>query len=381
MGTSTTIFGLASQVIVCSILALALGIALHRHPRPWTRWWIATFGLGAIGLLGAMIYYETGAAWLVSFYGMFVMAASSALLLGLLRFIDSPAWYNRSLPLLAALTVGWTVLALFLPPQEAFVLEAVLQATLSGIAGAILAGGGGSFPGRWLIVGGILAQISSHLFYLSTNLSGVDSSTFVPYGLVIDAGAELAIGTGLLITAFGHEYAQLSQRAREMLRIQEQLSRISELDALTGTCTRHALRRWFDTWDESKAISVLLLDIDGLDRINERHGREAGDEALSLIGSILKASTGDGDLVVRWDDDEFLAVMQDNEDSSAIRQIARLMRLLDDSLDDFQYPTPLRVSWGVASCQEKTEIPAAIAHAEHQMQAMKERRKREGGAT
>jgi diguanylate cyclase (GGDEF)-like protein len=327
-----------------------------------------------------MLYYETGSHWLVAVYGTLVMAASSTLILGLLTYVESPEWVRRSIPVLVGMAVSWAVFALVVTPRHAFILEAVLQSLLSGAAGAILAGAGSTFTGRWLIVGGVLAQMTSHLFYLSTNLSGLDASGFIPYGLLIDAGAELAIGTGLLMSVVGYENLRLEQRVREMVRVQEQMSRIAELDGLTGTCTRHALRSWFDAWDEARPVSVLVLDIDGLDRINRRHGRGAGDEALSLVGAILKESTGDDDLVVRWGDDEFLAVMTDTDDSSAIRQIARLMRLLDESLADFPYPTPLRVSWGVASCRSKVEIPSAITHAEHQMQAMKDRRRREGSS-
>ncbi len=379
MGTATTLYGLASQVLVCTIAAAGLAVVGRRHPRPWTRWWVATFALAAIGLLGAMVYYERGVRWIVAPYGVLVMSASSALILGLLLYIESPGWFRRSLPILGMLVGIWSILAFMLEPRDAFTLEAILQALLSGAAGAILAGAGGMLVGRWFVVTGVLAQMTSHLFYLSTNISGLDAAAFIPYGLLIDTGAELAIGIGLVMTALGHENLRLRRKLREALRVQEQLNRISELDALTGTCTRQALRNWFEAWDEARPVSVLVLDVDGLGRINERHGREAGDEALSLLGTILKEASGDGDLVVRWDDDEFLAVMQDTDDSSSIRQTARLMRLLDESLADFPYPTPLRVSWGVASCHSREEIPAAISHAEHQMRAMKDRRRRESG--
>ncbi len=379
MGLDLTLLGIGMQIIACVVLSLVFLSVARRFPRPWNRWWVATFGLAALGLTGAGLYYANGLRWEVVFYGPTVVAASCTLGLGLIDLIDSATWRRLGITVAAALVGFSAVLAIFLEPSSWFPVLSLIQTLLMGSIGALLVGAIPPSPGRWYAVAGVLAQVSSHLFYLSTNVSGLDPTSVMPYGLAMDLTAELLLGSGLLLLTLAEEHAAVSRRAAQLQQLQDQLIQIAEVDPLTGTGTRHALRGWLEAWDETEPLSFLFLDVDGLKVINERHGREAGDLALRMIGEILGEAAGERDLVVHWGDDEFVAIIQDNESASAVRHLARLMRLLDDSLTDFPHATPLRVSWGVATCREKDGISRAISHAQHQMQAMKSRRRKERG--
>ncbi len=375
MGSATIISGIAMQVVACSVIATALLIAARRAPRPWNRWWAAGFSAAALGLGAVLAYYRFGQHLWVAVYGPVIVAASAALGIGLVELIDS-RWWHRWAPPMAAVTVLLSAAgAALLEPRVWFTWLSLIQTMILGTAGAVLVAAVRPWMGRSMAVAGVLVQVTSHLFYLSTNVSGLDASGFIPYGLAADLAAELLIGVGLLLMGQDVERRALADRNARLLQMQEQLVQLSEVDPLTGAATRHVLRSWLESWDGTTPFSILLVDIDGLEVINRRHGREAGDEALKMVYAVLQRACTERDLVVRWHEDEFLAVVQGTEDSSMVRHLAGLMRLLDDSLPDFPYPTPLRVSWGVASCRERSAISKALAHAEHQMHAMKARRR------
>ena len=61
------------------------------------------------------------------------------------------------------------------------------------------------------------------------------------------------------------------------------------------------------------SISVLLADIDFFKTVNDSFGHEAGDNALRAIGSTLRDSVRNIDLVSRWGGEEFCALLLDSE--------------------------------------------------------------------
>ncbi len=375
MGSATILCGIAMQCVACAVLAAAFFGVVRHFPRPWNRWWTASFAAAAVGLAGAWAYYRSGQHVWVALYGPVIVAAGALINLGLVELIDSRWWRRSTPPMAAGIVLVSAAGAVLLRPGAWFAALSLIQTLILGTAGAILVAAVRPWQGRWMAVGGILLQITSHLFYLSTHVSGLDPTGFIPYGLVVDLGAELLIGIGLLLVTRDVEQETLAARNERLQQMQEQLVQLSEVDPLTGAGTRHVLRAWFEAWDGNTPISLLMLDIDGLEAINRRHGREAGDEALKMVYEVLQQACTGRDLVIRWHDDEFLALLQDTGESSMVRHLARLMRLLDDALPGFPYSTSLRVSWGVASCRDRSAISKALAHAEHQMRAMKARRR------
>jgi diguanylate cyclase (GGDEF)-like protein len=135
------------------------------------------------------------------------------------------------------------------------------------------------------------------------------------------------------------------------------------------------LRAWFERWEGGEPVSVVLIDVDELKRINDRHGHGAGDEALRLVAGVLKQSVRPGDLVVRWGGDEFVAVLRGAEHDAAKRRFTGLIRVLEQATADFPYPEPLRVNWGVSACAAPSDISRALAEADERMYAMKRRRR------
>jgi diguanylate cyclase (GGDEF)-like protein len=56
----------------------------------------------------------------------------------------------------------------------------------------------------------------------------------------------------------------------------------------------------------TKACALLFLDLDGLKRINDRFGHEAGDAAIREFAGVLRKSFRDSDVLSRLGGDEFV---------------------------------------------------------------------------
>ena len=88
------------------------------------------------------------------------------------------------------------------------------------------------------------------------------------------------------------------------------LIRWTERDALTGLYNpdfffRHAAQ--FDTFHPDTPMDAIVLDINHFHMLNERFGRETGDEVLKLVaGKLLEAVEASGGIVCRRNGDTFL---------------------------------------------------------------------------
>ena len=77
---------------------------------------------------------------------------------------------------------------------------------------------------------------------------------------------------------------------------------------MTGALRPEALESVFPelgAGGEVAQLSVLLADIDAFKALNQRIGRESGDDVLRAIARTLAGTLRVGDAVVRYGDDEF----------------------------------------------------------------------------
>ncbi|TYQ18022.1 UNVERIFIED_CONTAM: diguanylate cyclase (GGDEF)-like protein [Acetivibrio alkalicellulosi] len=86
------------------------------------------------------------------------------------------------------------------------------------------------------------------------------------------------------------------------------------IDILTGAYVRSFFEQWLlrelrTSFRQQLPLSLIMLDMDGLKYINDTAGHLAGDQALSIMGSVLKKSTRITDFVGRYGGDEFAILL------------------------------------------------------------------------
>lgn len=112
--------------------------------------------------------------------------------------------------------------------------------------------------------------------------------------------------------------------AEKVAAAQENLTYMSQHDALTGVLNRMGLDREIADWLKAHPAShgaLVSLDLDGFKFINDLHGHMAGDEALRTLAKDLIESFGHDQIIGRNGGDEFVVFMKDTEPEQAEKVI------------------------------------------------------------
>jgi diguanylate cyclase (GGDEF)-like protein len=100
----------------------------------------------------------------------------------------------------------------------------------------------------------------------------------------------------------------------ELQRRNEELDRLSRIDALTGLANRrhivHECTRLFAvSRRRDEPVGACMIDIDGFKAINDTWGHPAGDAVLATVAARIQAAVRVEDLVGRWGGEEFLVLL------------------------------------------------------------------------
>ena len=147
----------------------------------------------------------------------------------------------------------------------------------------------------------------------------------------------------------------------ERERHEEALRQLAISDSLTGLANHRLftdrLRREVGRSQRTERLfAVLLLDVDGLKQINDRHGHLVGSRALVRVAEDLRHNCRAFDTPARFGGDEFGVLLPETEESEA-RQVAdRIVQRL--SVDGEQ--PPVSVSVGLAMYPRDGQTPEAL---------------------
>lgn len=158
--------------------------------------------------------------------------------------------------------------------------------------------------------------------------------------------------------------------------VEEDLRYRSTHDALTGLHNRFFFDEELSRLEENhrQPISVLMLDMDGLKKINDSLGHFTGDEALRRVARLVRSCLRGEDLVARLGGDEFAVLLPNTRQRERDRIIARMNRMLSHS--NRQNPgLPLAISIGAATAQPGESLRKALEEADQRLYEEKRRKK------
>ncbi len=95
-------------------------------------------------------------------------------------------------------------------------------------------------------------------------------------------------------------------------------------------------------------FSLALVDVDGLGRINEAYGREAGDRMLAAVAGILRRQLRDVDQAFRLEEDEF-AIVAPHTDPDTLAAMATRIASVISGAQSASGPR-IAIAAGVVDC-------------------------------
>lgn len=109
-----------------------------------------------------------------------------------------------------------------------------------------------------------------------------------------------------------------------------------DIDALTGLFNRSGMDRRLEALfghpDKLGNGALVMVDADGLKKINDQYGHEAGDIYLKSIGKILRGFDPRNSICARYGGDEFVLFLYNLESRAAVdRQLQKLSELRESS--------------------------------------------------
>jgi diguanylate cyclase (GGDEF)-like protein len=149
-------------------------------------------------------------------------------------------------------------------------------------------------------------------------------------------------------------------------------AQLQQIDSLTGVRRREGildyLRAWAVTPHPSRALSLILADVDHFQEFNDRWGIDAGDDALQEFGRLLRRTAHESPMIARWGGQQFALVLLD-EESVANRLAERICE--ETSSKSHANGRKFSVSLGVASLQQAGNCQRLLQLAEEALFAAK----------
>jgi diguanylate cyclase (GGDEF)-like protein len=125
----------------------------------------------------------------------------------------------------------------------------------------------------------------------------------------------------------------LAAEITEHRRADEHVRQLAITDPLTGLANYRRLLEAFNSEIKrygrtGRSFAVLVLDLDGLKKINDAHGHLVGSRALCRLANILRIHCREIDTAARYGGDEFVLVLPETDSEAAQRVAERISERL-----------------------------------------------------
>ena len=128
-------------------------------------------------------------------------------------------------------------------------------------------------------------------------------------------------------------------------------------DPLTGLFNRSYMHYLLKKYIKMPKFNItgIMIDLNGFKHINDEFGHAVGDEALLIASRILKLAVGDAGCVIRYAGDEFIILLNTQDDAKVENCIAKIRHLFDKFNNNKSKPYMLSASIGAHKLDMKTE--------------------------
>lgn len=207
-------------------------------------------------------------------------------------------------------------------------------------------------PGFTPYISGVRRLVSGHLTQSGKSLGFTE---------VVNPSALAFKSASLLLSTLTLFLASML-RNRDTFR---SLERLSTTDQLTGAGNRRGFTEYIRAVPDGIFLAFIFGDLNGLKRINDTQGHEAGDHLLQQAVRHMKALSGDN-AVFRMGGDEFMVIARNASEQQAQQLVRELLARYRSS--------GISMALGVVVCQTPiANIDEVLSQADREMYTDKER--------
>ncbi len=221
----------------------------------------------------------------------------------------------------------------------------------------------------------------------TTGLIAVFLFTDLPVGMPVSTQTErlaamlcfvLIIGQCAYVGLFGSTLRKtLYRHSVELKAAYRRIEELAEVDELTGAFNRRCIMRMLEE-EISRAhrlnapCAIALIDLDWFKRINDAYGHPTGDEVLRTFAITMFANVRAIDRFGRYGGEEFLLVLPDTTQQSAVGMLDRLRAIIAElEWSAFSAGMSVTMSAGVTVLRANENSDNVLARADSALYAAK----------
>lgn len=185
-----------------------------------------------------------------------------------------------------------------------------------------------------------------------------------------------------LAEAFDDMARTLELRDKERKEAEEQLEKQASTDILTGIFNRRAGLLIMEQAHAASVrnhapMSLCFIDLDGFKEVNDTYGHAEGDRVLIFAADLLKKTIRTSDSVCRMGGDEFLLILPECDQESAVQMWDRIQSNIDAANAEALLPADLKMSHGIVTFdpEQPATLEVLITLADERMYEDKKKRK------
>ncbi|MBR5420586.1 MAG: diguanylate cyclase [Lachnospiraceae bacterium] len=210
-----------------------------------------------------------------------------------------------------------------------------------------------------------------YLMFLS-ELSSILSLYTVPsdrFTLFFQTFNMFFFSLAIISTAYAY-CVKFNQAEEKLRRINDNLERMANLDALTGLSNRRHMNEHlagvvFEYNRSNKPFTMAIGDIDFFKKVNDSYGHDTGDFVLSTAAGIFKQFMKGKGYVARWGGEEFLFAFENMDMEKAYRYLDELRHTIEKTPMDFkEYHFNITMTFGCEEFNPRLGIEATINRAD-----------------
>lgn len=191
-------------------------------------------------------------------------------------------------------------------------------------------------------------------------------SPLVILALLVAAGGAVLLGRAAIGRAV-EPIAGLEARLDDALRAYDRARLDARVDPLTGLGNNRAFqeelsRQVADAVREIRPLSLAILDLDDLKRLNDTEGHAAGDQLLATVGRLIRATNRASDRSFRIGGDEFALLLPGTDGETAFAVVRRLLAHATGGHPVLRGIRRFSFSAGISTCPDPSGDAVRLSH-------------------